>query len=462
MAFINGKLLLPISILQTLVENCGVKFIAKYNNLYIKYAGVVGISEGTFFGGSNYDKDFSGVFEDDVYETVYITGFIEHIEGSALKSTADGIFKPQFKLCKFSNVKNIPYESSSKHELLLTKNFNDISLSELYYCNIEEYVDWLRSLGQEVPINDVGLYMFINKIFELMPECSIPNSKSAENLALVFHDLWGIDAEQTLRKLIHEIPSKDEPSYDLKNHKYLTALNLEEAALIACNVEDFATIVQFHTELKKWASKDGSLAPSMQLEGGNIMRLPQNYRWETFDEVNAIANALRDELYCAMRWFVFNDTNRSEVYWDEETDSRPPNNETLITLSNFDYSIDYEKIKITKESLSAWFLQNKEVKKASIFSTTTLAGSNKINLLKKTEDGMHIPKSNLTPWLSILIEAIHQNFPEDREIDPKKANVVEWILEKAKKEGIAESENIANAIFTIIKPQNHNPKKRKG
>jgi hypothetical protein len=304
--------------------------------------------------------------------------------------------------------------------------------------------------------------MFINKIFELMPECSNPNSKSAENLALVFHDLWGIDAVQTLKKHTREIASKDEPSYDLKNHKYLTALNLEEAALIACDVEDFATIIQFHAELKKWTSKDGSLASSMQLEGGNIMGLPQNYRWETFDEVNAIANALRDELYCAMRWFVFNDTNRSEVYWDEETDSRPPNNETIITLSNFDYSIDYEKIKITKESLSAWFLQNKEVKKASIFSTTALARSNKINLVKKTEDRLHIPKPNLTPWLSILIEAIHQNFPEDREIDPKKANVVEWILEKAKKEGIAESENIANAIFTIIKPQDHNPKKRKG
>jgi hypothetical protein len=141
MALIHGKLLLPIYILQTLVDNCGVKFIAKYNNLYIKHTGVVGIREGgRFFGGS----------ASDVYETVYITGFIEHIEGNTLQSTADSPFQPRFKLCKFSNVKNIPYESSSKHELLLTKNFDDIPLPELYYCNIEEYVDWLRSLGQEV------------------------------------------------------------------------------------------------------------------------------------------------------------------------------------------------------------------------------------------------------------------------------------------------------------------------
>jgi hypothetical protein len=310
MALIHGKLLLPISILQTLVENCGVKFIAKYNNLYIKYAGVVGITEGTFFGGGNYEKNFSGVFNDKVYETVYVTGFIEHIEGSELESTLTNSFHPRFKLCKFSNVKNIPYEPIPKHELLLTANLEDIPLPELYYCNIEEYLDWLGSLGQEVRINDTGLYIFINKILELMPECSEPNSTSAKKLAHVFHDLWGIDAERVLKKHTHEITSKDE--------------------------------------------------------------------------------------------------------------------------------------------------------KTTIFPPITVDDTKIIHAENKIDNNSYIPETNLTPLISILIEAIHQHFPEGREIDPKKASVVEWILEKAKKEGITESKNIADAIFTIIKPLNHNPKKRKG
>jgi hypothetical protein len=300
MALIHGKLLLPIYILQTLVDNCGVPFIAKYNNIYIKHTGVVGISE----------SEALFLNHNDVYETVYITGFIEHIEGNTLQSTADSPFQPRFKLCKFSNVKNIPYESSSKHELLLTKNFDDIPLPVLYYCNIEEYVDWLRSLGQVVPINDTGLYIFINKIFELMPECSDPNSISAKKLANVFHDLWGIDAVRVLKKHTHEMTSKDE--------------------------------------------------------------------------------------------------------------------------------------------------------KTSIFPPITVDGNKIKHSENKIDNKSNIPETNLTPWLSILIEAIHQHFPEGREIDPKKASVVEWILEKAKKEGITESKNIADAIFTIIKPQNHNPKKRKG
>ena len=73
-----------------------------------------------------------------------------------------------------------------------------------------------------------------------------------------------------------------------------------------------------------------------------------------------------------------------------------------------------------------------------------------------------ITEENQTSWLKILNEALLEHFPEDRLIDPKKATVVEWILKRAKEEGITESENIANAIFTIIKPLNHNPKKKKG
>ena len=73
-----------------------------------------------------------------------------------------------------------------------------------------------------------------------------------------------------------------------------------------------------------------------------------------------------------------------------------------------------------------------------------------------------IPNENSTGWLEILVETLRVHFPENRARDPKKASVVEWIKAEAKKKGINPSDNIANAIFTIIKPDNHNPKKPRG
>ncbi|GAC32908.1 hypothetical protein [Paraglaciecola polaris] len=78
------------------------------------------------------------------------------------------------------------------------------------------------------------------------------------------------------------------------------------------------------------------------------------------------------------------------------------------------------------------------------------------------ENQLTIPIENSTGWLEILVETLRVHFPENRTRDPKKASVVEWIKAEAKKKGINPSDNIANAIFTIIKPDNHNPKKPRG
>jgi hypothetical protein len=68
----------------------------------------------------------------------------------------------------------------------------------------------------------------------------------------------------------------------------------------------------------------------------------------------------------------------------------------------------------------------------------------------------------ITPWLTLLERAKIEHFPDNRNIDPKKDVVTDWILQEAYKLGINPSEHIANAIFTIIKPENHNPKKKRG
>lgn len=66
-----------------------------------------------------------------------------------------------------------------------------------------------------------------------------------------------------------------------------------------------------------------------------------------------------------------------------------------------------------------------------------------------------------TSWLTIQNAAIAQFFNPRRNPDPKREEVIEWINAKAEKTGLRESQNIAKAIFTIIKPENHDPKKRR-
>ncbi|SFH60632.1 hypothetical protein SAMN05216299_1333 [Nitrosospira sp. Nsp14] len=66
-----------------------------------------------------------------------------------------------------------------------------------------------------------------------------------------------------------------------------------------------------------------------------------------------------------------------------------------------------------------------------------------------------------TAWLDILTRAIAQFFNPRRDLDPKREEVVEWIISEAAKAGLPQSKNIAVAIFTIIKPDDHDPKKKR-
>ena len=67
-----------------------------------------------------------------------------------------------------------------------------------------------------------------------------------------------------------------------------------------------------------------------------------------------------------------------------------------------------------------------------------------------------------TPHLVILNAAIAEFFERRRDRDAKREEVVDWIKSKMTASGMADSDNIAQAIFTIIKPVDHDPKKRRG
>lgn len=66
-----------------------------------------------------------------------------------------------------------------------------------------------------------------------------------------------------------------------------------------------------------------------------------------------------------------------------------------------------------------------------------------------------------TAWLAIQQATIAQFFNPRRNPDAKKEEVIEWINTQAVSAGLGESNNIASTIFTIIKPDNHDPKKKR-
>ena len=65
-----------------------------------------------------------------------------------------------------------------------------------------------------------------------------------------------------------------------------------------------------------------------------------------------------------------------------------------------------------------------------------------------------------TAWLTIQLAAINQFFNPRRNPDAKKEEVTDWIKEQAVAAGLPDSQNVASTIFTIIKPENHDPKKK--
>jgi hypothetical protein len=67
-----------------------------------------------------------------------------------------------------------------------------------------------------------------------------------------------------------------------------------------------------------------------------------------------------------------------------------------------------------------------------------------------------------TPFLAILNATVAEFFEPRRDRDAKKEAVVEWIKEQMKASNMADSDNMAAAIFTIVKPVDHDPRRRRG
>lgn len=87
--------------------------------------------------------------------------------------------------------------------------------------------------------------------------------------------------------------------------------------------------------------------------------------------------------------------------------------------------------------------------------------------ISRIAEGAGTRRSEETPGYStqhlvILNAAIAEFFEPRRDRDAKREEVVDWIKSKMTASGLADSDNIAQAIFTIIKPVGHDPRKRRG
>jgi len=93
-----------------------------------------------------------------------------------------------------------------------------------------------------------------------------------------------------------------------------------------------------------------------------------------------------------------------------------------------------------------------------------LSSKNKKSLVSiLEEDSPSTPEvqTHSTAWLKIQNLAILEFFNPRRNPDAKKLEVVEWINEEAKRAGLSSSANLTAAIFSIIKPFDHDPKKKR-
>lgn len=67
-----------------------------------------------------------------------------------------------------------------------------------------------------------------------------------------------------------------------------------------------------------------------------------------------------------------------------------------------------------------------------------------------------------TPYLEVMHQAIANFFAPRHSVDARREEVEDWIAERLEAAGTEGSKRIAGAMFTMIKPSDHNPRKRRG
>lgn len=167
-------------------------------------------------------------------------------------------------------------------------------------------------------------------------------------------------------------------------------------------------------------------------------------------------------------------------YQDKGPDNEAALNNGQLEIGEFDYFCELREMTATVDQLREFWisdLRDSAVAPPAVFIDWAVSKRFRPAWLDwAIERDLYIPKhgageNNIahagngvaysSKWLEIQQSAIAQFFNPRRNPDVKKEEVVEWINTQAVSAGLGESKNIASTIFTIIKPENHDPKKKR-
>lgn len=137
-----------------------------------------------------------------------------------------------------------------------------------------------------------------------------------------------------------------------------------------------------------------------------------------------------------------------------------------IAIANLNHGLDIDAFdshegrpvyKVSLSKFATWALHHKVGIHPELAAMAGAKNDTEINAGKNNESAQPYE----TKWLTIQDAAIRQFFNPRRDHDAKLEEVVAWIKSEAKAAGLSESDRIPKSIFTIIKPANHDPKKKR-
>jgi hypothetical protein len=244
-------------------------------------------------------------------------------------------------------------------------------------------------------------------------------------------------------------------------NRYMDGWRAEEAVLYALEIKN-ASLDEFAKCLNSQNETEHDIQGNPTHDKNNLL----SNEYEKLTKANELFEALLENIKIALDWHHFSELAEQchlGFLLPEEILDSQPSLRTLIELYGYEEGQVLRDIRIKKSSFANWLLQIDEkeaAKKVNPHVEEACSKSSIFDELRAVDEQSGI---ETTPWMEVQLRAKNELYAPDRKVDPKKELAVERIKQIATELGISNpSHNIASAIFTIIKPDDHDPKKRKG
>jgi hypothetical protein len=195
MYFVNDDFLVGSWLFDNFIKPRAHLDILKHNRIFIKYDGIVGIS----------NKLNSSIEPKNIDKNIIISGFLELKKGdeNIVKSFLDS----QFKLCEHTQLEGSYWTGNNEHSLLLNSSktdFFEMGLGD--YCDFKSTICWLKSIDIDISSDKVSFENFVNYIINCTEE-DLLDSTWTKKLSALFYEIWGTNAVNVLYKEIEADPS---------------------------------------------------------------------------------------------------------------------------------------------------------------------------------------------------------------------------------------------------------------